>query len=739
MDLVISVFLFALQSDGENFRLAYSLLGWNLKIHITVTLRLHYGNISQPSDFYRTPNMLFIKENTCGRTFGRSGMEQISLFSYNEEPKLATESPEKLTIVNAVFTGSNKTDYEQLFQGFDELYAITFSSGVDFTSRILDMFNYAEIVYGCEGIISDNVSAIMATQIKILKKIVKSKAAKNMSQKMNEDKLKLYVSKDIKSHEKIFILKASDGRTRVITGSANLSYSAFGGIQRENIIVFDNYEAFTWYKQRFDDFKEVCADYVSEKVIMRMSEDEDYIDENIEEVPIIQTINKKNILVIEEQNGNDESEIIADIKGLESEIKPILPKVSKEKGKIFLDGGFIKGFKRKYTERREIKIAKEKQLPKLHIDYERKELSFNGKKIDINPAKENITADVNCFRKYMDGLNEFHGDVEKSKKDYFAFMNWYFASLFIPYLRYVSVKNNYGVIPFPIIGIIYGDSNGGKSTFLKLLSKLMCGAKVPLNSSNDFTATNIEKLKCSCEGLPINIDDLAKLQYQTHFEKIIKDDEWGIQEHFINYPAVAITTNKIASLSADISKRAITCFIDTKIDKEAGAKNSKKTNESIGNATTAFYGEYVRIMLDEVETMVNNMKMGDDNYFPDIFEVSSKTLTKIIEETVGEIPSYVSVLTYSDYFGDKNIGRNAINKILNAWHNEPKQFEINRKKNTLIYSYPENGRTYELKYIRDELPPALNAQLLSKCIVMDLEEAEKFFEIEFRKRLFRRK
>ena len=57
-------------------------------------------------------------------------------------------------------------------------------------------------------------------------------------------------------------------------------------------------------------------------------------EENIEEIPIIQTIRKKNILVIESQNQDDESEIIADIKGLETEIKPMLPKPSKEKGKI---------------------------------------------------------------------------------------------------------------------------------------------------------------------------------------------------------------------------------------------------------------------------------------------------------------------------------------------------------------------------------------------------------------------
>lgn len=70
----------------------------------------------------------------------------------------------------------------------------------------------------------------------------------------------------------------------------------------------------------------------------------------------------------------------------------------------------------------------------------------------------------------------------------------------MPYLRYIGSKNEYGVIPFPVMGILYGESNGEKSTFINLLSKLMAGVKVTANSSNDFTGTNISNLKAACEG-----------------------------------------------------------------------------------------------------------------------------------------------------------------------------------------------------------------------------------------------
>ena len=75
-----------------------------------------------------------------------------------------------------------------------------------------------------------------------------------MCERMEAEELRLYVSRDIKAHEKVFCLRAKDGRTRVVTGSANMSTPAFCGIQRENITYYDDAEAYKWYKNRFDSF-----------------------------------------------------------------------------------------------------------------------------------------------------------------------------------------------------------------------------------------------------------------------------------------------------------------------------------------------------------------------------------------------------------------------------------------------------------------------------------------------------
>jgi hypothetical protein len=146
--------------------------------------------------------------------------------------------------------------------------------------------------------------------------------------------------------------------------------------------------------------------------------------------------------------------------------------------------------------------------------------------------------------------------------------------------------------------------------------------------------------------------------------------------------------------------------------------------------------DHARRMMEKVEIMEEKMKAAEEDYFPDIFAVSSKLLIDIISSTCDDVPSYISELSYTDYFGDKAVGRSAMQKIMTAWKNERKQFKVDRKNNKLIYSYPDQGRLYELTYIQQELPPILNAQLTAKSIVMDLDQAINIFETSFRRSVF---
>lgn len=548
----------------------------------------------------------------------------------------ASISTQALNVVKAVYADTVETNWEELFDGFDRLYAITFSSGIEFVNKVINKFSYAEVVFGCEKIIATDIAAIMSVQIDSVQRLAKSKSAGNLANRLDDGSLQLYVSRDTKSHEKIFILESADHkRVRVITGSANMSASAFCGIQRENIVCFDDEAAFSHYKVLFETFKETCSDNVSYKAVVSTMNQEDYLKENIKEVPVFQSIEKQKLIFLEQAQPEDEVEyeIVADVKKMQELVKPIIPKMPVQANRIVVAAEPMRVFTKRYTEVRRVAAEAVKQLPKLHIDYDAGTMTFNDENIDLNPNLSEVAKNIKSIQKFFSGMDYFYGDVEQAKKDYFKYMTWYLATPFMAYLRYFASRNNYDTKLFPMYGVIYGDSNGGKTTFIKFLVKLMCGETVKMNTTEDFTATRIDGLKRVCEGLPLNIDDLAKTQFQNHSERVIKNDEWGISDRLVNYPAVSITSNKITSLTKDLSKRAIICRIGAKIDNERGAKNSKRVNESMSELTTAFYGEYVRRMLICIDEMTTEMRENANGkeYFPDIFHASFGVIADIFE------------------------------------------------------------------------------------------------------------
>lgn len=593
-------------------------------------------------------------------------------------------STQALNVVKAVYADTVETNWEELFDGFDRLYAITFSSGIEFVNKVINKFSYAEVVFGCEKIIANDIAAIMSVQIDSVQRLAKSKSAGNLANRL------------------------------------------------------DDGAAFSHYKVLFETFKETCSDNVSYKAVVNTMNQEDYLKENIKEVPVFQSIEKQKLVFLEQAQPEDEVEyeIVADVKKMQELVKPIMPKMPVQANRIVVAAEPMRVFGKRYTEVRRVAAEAVKQLPKLHIDYDAGTMTFNDENIDLNPNLSEVAKNIKSIQKFFSGIDYFYGDVEQAKKDYFKYMTWYLATPFMAYLRYFASRNNYDTKLFPMYGVIYGDSNGGKTTFIKFLVKLMCGETVKMNTTEDFTATRIDGLKRVCEGLPLNIDDLAKTQFQNHSERVIKNDEWGISDRLVNYPAVSITSNKITSLTKDLSKRAIICRIGAKIDNERGAKNSKRVNESMSELTTAFYGEYVRRMLVCIDEMTTEMRENANGkeYFPDIFHASSSVIADIFEACGIDLPDYVRILYYNDYMGDESIGRAAIEKIELAWQADPSKFRVDKKQNRLIYSYPPDGPWYELKYIADELPNSLEAEISGgNQLIMNYEQAQELFGIKFRR------
>ena len=149
---------------------------------------------------------------------------------------------------------------------------------------------------------------------------------------MKNGSVHFFVAHEKLSHEKIYLLEAKDGRRRVITGSANMSYNAFAGIQRENIVFTDGDEAFEWYLGVFQSLLEESTDEITEKALMYAD-----ADENLDELPISETVKaKKVVAVVTKEEDADEVRFVLDTRKQAEKLAPMMPKAERKTKRILI-------------------------------------------------------------------------------------------------------------------------------------------------------------------------------------------------------------------------------------------------------------------------------------------------------------------------------------------------------------------------------------------------------------------
>lgn len=112
--------------------------------------------------------------------------KQFKLVANNTTKAKASISTQALSVVKAIYADTVETNWEELFDGFDRLYAITFSSGIEFVNKVINKFSYAEVVFGCEKIIANDIAAIMSVQIDSVQRLAKSKSAGNLANRLDD-------------------------------------------------------------------------------------------------------------------------------------------------------------------------------------------------------------------------------------------------------------------------------------------------------------------------------------------------------------------------------------------------------------------------------------------------------------------------------------------------------------------------------------------------------------------------
>ena len=209
---------------------------------------------------------------------------------------------------------------------------------------------------------------------------------------------------------------------------------------------------------------------------------------------------------------------------------------------------------------------------------------------------------------------------------------------------------------------------------------------------------------------------------------------FGVSDHLTHYSAVVISANEdVKAVAPEVIRRTVICRV------EAGLTNTEVMRSNVVRSVqqkigTAFYREYLRRMLEQMPDLLDQLK-DDETEAPDILQVSSEVIVAIMRQFGSDVlPDYIRTLSLENYFSEHVTGKYAIKLLQNAWRTSKKSFVVNKHSNELRYNA---GVPYEADRLMKELPETLEAHKSREWVVMNLQAAREFFDVNFRKGLWR--
>lgn len=646
--------------------------------------------------------------------------------------QLFSENTVMLNVVKSQFISSEQMTWQQMFCGFTHIDAVTFSSSLEMINELLENFKTATIILGNEAIVHPDLTAIMALNQTVLDELKANfKKYGRILEMIKEGSLELKIYQKGLSHEKIYIMSNEDkSKTRVITGSANLSKNAFYNYQREQFDLKDDIDAFNYFSAYYNDLELDCNDKITLDKIKPQTETK------IDDHTYIHKV-KTNCLVVEESDANEsEVRFIADYQRNVEKYKPVVEQAIK-KTIVRITYDEITEIKRQLQQKQE----EERQYlknPDLTYDLELKRIFFNGQELNLEPQKEQIKNDCQLLLQYYQGIeNNFVGRIFELQKNYYKFLVWFLCSPFIQKFRLTADQNKKSQFMYPMVAIIYGKSNAGKTTYIELLYKMAFGiSKGFLIDGKDFTRTEVNALQETVLGCPLTYDDVSRKRFADHGEETLKStDRLGFKNRKETYPCLILSSNKdVRSFPLEMRKRSILCLT------EACAKDNQQiyTNEDkriTSEISTAFVHEYWKRMLQRMPDLLDGLQTASEEINEiDLLKLSSQTVNEILKENVETLPAFANVVTIEDYVNPKYFNHELIENIQSLWKEKAKSLVVNEKRNELIYDVIDS---YKARELIQQLPQILEASNYDYGrIKMRLDKAREFFELDFKEHIF---
>jgi hypothetical protein len=642
-----------------------------------------------------------------------------------------------LTVFGAELTGCENVGWEDLFAGFANLKAITFSSSIELVLRLAQQLEDMEVVFGSESILSkEHLALAQASQtveaygfadalidhkvlVEALSRLL-SRAGKQLLERVAQGSLRFRLLRGRPSHEKLYLLSGRCG-SRVLTGSANLSRAAFEGFQHEILVKFDGESAwrlFDGYYQR--DWKDSVP--VAPDALIAAGADGAPTARNgplaLEEVPIVRALSAGVALVDPPPRpapAGFAAEALRQAAVLGAELKDLaLPK--DKTGRTVVNAGAVLRIIRSHRGR-PIADATEDGIPRAEIDFATGSVQLDGTRwlsVGDRVSPEAISRNARILADYLGSFQTFFGNAAGAVEVYWAFLVWLYAAPAAPYLRQAAVPVGIDPWVYPVYAVLFGRSSGGKTLFTKVAARSMFGFEKMIRSGQ-FTANGALGLRERLGSIPLLIDDVTRDKFTRYVPDLVRTD----QEMSATYAPIVLTTNRdVSSIPPDLTKRMVTCHIDAAIPENRSA-TERIARLALREIGTDLYRAYLQQLIPQISAMRAEID-AEAAQFPDLLARSSEILRDILGEALGNVPTWARTLGFADYFGIRH--RRFCDQLADMLGNADERITVNRRGGEITISF--GGDTIQAGQFARMVPDFVLKGRFADLVKLDLKALE---------------
>src|SRR5260370_26917628 len=452
-----------------------------------------------------------------------------------------------LTVFRAELTGREEAGWEDLFDGFTALKAITFSSSIELLLRLSERLDNMEVVFGSESILSkEHLALAQASQtieaygfadalidhkalVEALSRLLE-RTGKGLLERVAAGSLRFRLLRGGTSQEKLYIRSGPSG-SGVLTGSANLGRAAFEGWQHEILVVFDGEPAwrlFEGYYQR--DWKDSVLG--ATEILVAADADGALAARDaplpLEEVPIVRALSAGIALIDPPSRpapAGFAAEALRHASALGAQLKDLaLPK--DKAGRTVVNAGAVLRVIRTHRAP-PLAEASEDGIPRGEIYFATGLVRLDGARwlaVEENVPAQAIARDARILSDYLDSFRSFFGNAAGAVEDYWAFLVWLYAAPAAPYLRQAAVPAGIDPWVYPVYAVLYGRSSGGKTLFTRVAARSMFGFEKMIRSGQ-FTANLALGLRERLVAHPLLIDAVTRDKFTSHGPDLGRTDQ----------------------------------------------------------------------------------------------------------------------------------------------------------------------------------------------------------------------